>query len=366
MALGAQPTTDVVVSVVSDDTTEATVNVAQLTFTNANWSTTQTVTVTGVNDALGDGNQTPAVTLAIVDASSDNCFDSAADTVVSVRVSDDDSAGFTVVETGGSIAVTEASTVATATVVGNTDTFTVVLNKAPTSEVVVNVTSSDTGEAIVSASSLTFTSANWDTPQTVTVTGVNDTDIDGTQSLTVTLAVVDASSDDTYDTIADYTISASVADDDAPVVTTTTVAPPTTTLPPPTTTQPPAATPSTGEACDPAPYVNCRNGDLSNRVVIPSDLSYANLNGANMTSAILFYGNLRGANLRGWKLQERALQGTDLSHVDLREARLEGALLQGARMRDTRTLQNGAPTGKRLVKPETRTTTTHCAWWCLG
>ena len=131
VALGAQPTTDVVVSVVSGDTTEATVSTAQLTFTNANWSTTQTVTVTGVNDAEGDGNQTPVVTLAIVDASSDNCFDPAADTIVSVRVSDDDSAGLTVVETGGSIAVTEASTVATATTVGNTDTFTVVLNKAP-------------------------------------------------------------------------------------------------------------------------------------------------------------------------------------------------------------------------------------------
>ena len=163
VALGAQPTTDVVISVGSGDTTEATVSTAQLTFTNANWSTAQTVTVTGVNDSEGDGNQTPAVTLAIVDASSDNCFDSAADTIVSVRVSDDDSAGLTVVETGGSIAVTEASTVATATTVGNTDTFTVVLNKAPTTNVVVNVTSSDTTEATVSIAQLTFTNANWST-----------------------------------------------------------------------------------------------------------------------------------------------------------------------------------------------------------
>ena len=143
--------------------------------------------VTGVNDASGDGNQTPAVTLAIVDASSDNCFDSAVDTVVSVRVSDDDSAGFTVVETGGSIAVTEASTVATATTVGNTDTFTVVLNKAPTTDVVVNVTSSDTGEATVSPGIVDVHRApTGRLTQTVTVTGVNDSDIDGTQTATVT------------------------------------------------------------------------------------------------------------------------------------------------------------------------------------
>jgi len=43
------------------------------------------------------------------------------------------------------------------------------LDAQPSSNVVLSVTSSDTGEATVSPSTLTFTSANWNTTQTVTV-----------------------------------------------------------------------------------------------------------------------------------------------------------------------------------------------------
>ena len=51
---------------------------------------------------------------------------------------------------------------------GTTDTM-LVLNAQPDSDVVLSITSSDTGEATVN-SPLTFTAANWNTPQTVTVT----------------------------------------------------------------------------------------------------------------------------------------------------------------------------------------------------
>ena len=43
-----------------------------------------------------------------------------------------------------------------------------VLTAQPDSNVVISVTSGDTGEATVSAENLTFTTANWDTAQTVT------------------------------------------------------------------------------------------------------------------------------------------------------------------------------------------------------
>ena len=48
----------------SSDTTEGTVSPASLTFTTANWNVAQTVTVTGVDDALVDG----AVAYTIVTA----------------------------------------------------------------------------------------------------------------------------------------------------------------------------------------------------------------------------------------------------------------------------------------------------------
>ena len=64
---------------------------------------------------------------------------------------------------------------------GTISTFSVALKVAPTEDVTVNVSSSNTSEGIVSPSTLTFTQNNWNTTQTVAVTGVNDTDIDGHQ-----------------------------------------------------------------------------------------------------------------------------------------------------------------------------------------
>ena len=57
VVLDAQPTADVTHRALSsDDTGEGTVSAAALTFTAATWNTAQTVTVTGVNDDLDDGD----------------------------------------------------------------------------------------------------------------------------------------------------------------------------------------------------------------------------------------------------------------------------------------------------------------------
>ena len=56
MVLNAQPTADVTIGLSSSDTTEGTVAPASLTFTTGNWNVAQTVTVTGVDDALDDGD----------------------------------------------------------------------------------------------------------------------------------------------------------------------------------------------------------------------------------------------------------------------------------------------------------------------
>ena len=201
--LNAQPDANVILSIISGDTGEATVT-SSLTFTSANWDTAQVVTVTGVDDDLVDGTETSTITISIVDVASDDNFDAVADQTVSVSTTDDDVAGFTVSEPDGSTTVTEA---------GDTDTFTVVLNAEPSSDVALTITSSDTGEATVT-SLITFTSANWDTPQNVTVTGVDDNIVDGTISSTLTVAVLDAISDDDFDAVADQTVSVSTTDDD--------------------------------------------------------------------------------------------------------------------------------------------------------
>ena len=55
MVLNTQPTADVTIALSSSDTTEGTVSPASLIFTTANWNVAQTVTVTGVDDAVVDG-----------------------------------------------------------------------------------------------------------------------------------------------------------------------------------------------------------------------------------------------------------------------------------------------------------------------
>ena len=105
-----------------------------------------------------------------------------ANQTVSVSTTDNDTAGFTIAQSGGSTSVSES---------GTTDTFTLVLNAQPDSNVVFIVSSSDTGEATVNTP-FTFSTENWNTPRTVTVTGADDSIIDGTITSTITVAVVDA------------------------------------------------------------------------------------------------------------------------------------------------------------------------------
>ncbi len=96
---------------------------------------------------------------------------------VAVTVTDDDAAGITVSET--TLTVAEAA---------GTGTFTVVLQSQPTANVTIAVSSDATGNATVSPASLTFTSGNWATAQTVTVTGVDDDIATGDRSANIVLA----------------------------------------------------------------------------------------------------------------------------------------------------------------------------------
>ena len=63
VVLTAIPTADVIIPVASSDLTEATTSVAQLVFTPANAGVPQTVTVTGLDDAVVDFNQAYSVLL---------------------------------------------------------------------------------------------------------------------------------------------------------------------------------------------------------------------------------------------------------------------------------------------------------------
>src|SRR5439155_26816604 len=97
---------------------------------------------------------------------------------VSVSNSDDDTPGITVNPTSG-LVTTEA---------GGTATFTIVLTCQPTASVSIPLSSSNTSEGTVSPASVTFTTGNWNVPQTVTVMGVDDVVDDGNIAYTIVTA----------------------------------------------------------------------------------------------------------------------------------------------------------------------------------
>jgi hypothetical protein len=95
----------------------------------------------------------------------------------------------------------------TTTEEGSTASFTVQLATQPTANVTVPISSSDTTEGVVSPSSLTFTSANWNVPQNVTVTGVDDSIYDGNINYTIVIGAA-TSTDSAYNGLdpADLTV----------------------------------------------------------------------------------------------------------------------------------------------------------------
>lgn len=205
VALTGRPQSDVVVSVTSTDTGEATVDQTRLTFTPLNWNLPQAVIVSGVNELIVDGDQITSVAIAVLPGESDDAFDALLDQAISVRTTDDDAAGFTVTAGGGGSRVSEAGTSAD---------IQLVLSSQPLTDVTFVIASSETTEVTVDDAELTFTPANWNVPQTATVRGVDDERVDGSRSSVVSIQIDDQRSDDAFDLVPDRTVTVTNADDD--------------------------------------------------------------------------------------------------------------------------------------------------------
>jgi hypothetical protein len=125
------------------------------------------------------------------------------DVTVHVNAAPNSGPGVTIRQSDG---VTEVSEI------GSTDSYSIVLNSAPTADVEIMVTSGDPGEATVRPTTLTFTASDWDTPQEVIVTGVDDAVDDGDQTVTISHSA--SSTDSDYDGISISDVTITVADND--------------------------------------------------------------------------------------------------------------------------------------------------------
>lgn len=161
VVLRSPPTADVIVNLTAPSGQGFAASTASLVFTTANWSTPQTVNLTGMDNGIRDRRRTANITHASV--STDTNFNALTIPAVAVTVNTIDTAQIVIVESGGSTAATEASA---------TDSYTIVLSQAPTSNVVIAI---NTDSQVVSTpASVTFTPANWNTVQTVSLRAVDD------------------------------------------------------------------------------------------------------------------------------------------------------------------------------------------------
>ena len=146
-------------------------------------------------------NDAASIAHAVVAARSANEYDAVTIGSLAVTVTDNDTAGATVSET--TLTVAE----------GGSATYTVVLDAQPASDVVISVTRTGSTDVTVSPATLTFTRANWDTAQTVTVAAAQDADAVN-DAASIAHAVVAAQSADEYDAATIGSVAVTVTDDE--------------------------------------------------------------------------------------------------------------------------------------------------------
>lgn len=148
------------------------------------------ITVKGMPDLIADGPQPYTVT--VTTSSTDTTFDKLAIPAVQVTNNDDDVAGITFSSTVG-LTTTES---------GGTAIVTVSLNTPPVGQIDLVLTSSNPAEGTVSPTLITFNNTNWNVAQKITLTGVDDSNLDFTVPYQIwTSLATHSSGDAAYNTV---------------------------------------------------------------------------------------------------------------------------------------------------------------------
>ena len=200
VVLGQQPTGPVTLTFTGDSQVAA--SPATIVFSTTNWNTAQTVTVRAIDDIVMEPTILHWGVVTATAASSDNAYNNIAISPVTNSVYDNDGPRITLTQSGGSTFTNEN---------GVTDTYTLSLSHAPTADVVITATANS--QLNLSQSVLTFTAADW-APKTITITAVNDTDVETvTHNGLINHSV--ASSDPLYQNASAASLTVPIGDNDS-------------------------------------------------------------------------------------------------------------------------------------------------------
>jgi hypothetical protein len=168
--------------------------------------TSKTITLNVLGDTIVEPDETIIVTLS--NPAGAGLTPTITTATATTTIINDDKVGVTVNPVTG----------LTTSEVGGKATFTVKLNSQPSANVTFGLSSSNVAEGIVSTNSLTFTPANYSQPQTVTVTGVKDSVVDGNVVYKVVTAAA-VSTDVNYNNLDPDDVTVTNSDNETPGIT---------------------------------------------------------------------------------------------------------------------------------------------------
>ena len=196
VVLTSQPAHDVTITTTHGGDPDIGIANRELTFTDSDWETAQTVTVAAAQD---EDARDDAATLGHSVASTDGDYNGISVSQVAVTATDDETAGVSITPTELTIAE------------GGSDAYQVVLTSQPAHDVTVTISYSGDQDVSIDDQELTFTGSDWETPQTVTVSAAQD---DDARDDVATLSHSVASTDADYNGIGVSAVDVAVTDDE--------------------------------------------------------------------------------------------------------------------------------------------------------
>lgn len=197
LALSRKPKGAFTLNIVSTDTTEGTVEPASLSFDADNWDKPQTVTVTGVDDAIDDGRVVFPIRMT-ADAPKDVGFHGRIWNLP-FGCANDDTAGLDVTGPGPIVA-------------GREGVLTIALESEPVADVDLSIAVSDDSALALSHAMVHFTPTKWSEPQEVRVIALERLDAAGEQTETITVRIA-STTDDSYETIGPIEVAVTIRHD---------------------------------------------------------------------------------------------------------------------------------------------------------
>ena len=158
LVLSSRPTGDVAIGVTLPTGSDLTLSSDMLTFTVDNWDDAQTVTVTAAEDDDGVTDAVATLTHTI----SGGGYASTTVPNLEVSITENDTPAVTIEPTALSV------------VTGRTNKYSVKLATEPTGDVTVTISGHASTDVTLDKTTLTFTTDNWDTAQTVTVSATQN------------------------------------------------------------------------------------------------------------------------------------------------------------------------------------------------